>query len=81
MCGLADETLEHFLLECKALDTKRKQTLQSVLTCYHALCLKLRVSELEISLLHVIVDSSILLNKYDQLTSEDIRDIQLHAGS
>ncbi len=78
MCGTADETVNHFLLDCAALSNKRAPIIDDIMRCYNEICVKLGISKLQVGMEQLIVDSSVLLNMYPLLTNYDILDIHYH---
>ena len=61
LCGDADETLTHFLLECKALQECRQPIVAAIESACASLCVDLGICTLGVELVKLVIDCSSVL--------------------
>ena len=70
LCWEAEETLEHFLLKCKALDTARIPAITDIQNVLRDLLVVCPAAS-RFSLLQLVIDSSVIHDgQFDKITNE-----------
>ena len=60
LCNTEDETIEHFLLRCPALQQQRKDTIKDIEESVQLIKNAHNIKDVEISMVQVIIDSTAL---------------------
>ena len=79
-CKHAEETLTHFLLECKALHECRQPIMRYIESACESLCDELGISTLGIELDKLIIDCSSILDENPDIKLNQLQAIQFHSA-
>ena len=80
LCEHAEETLTHFLLECKALHECRQPIMTDIESACESLCEELGISTLGIELDKLIIDCSSVLVENPDIKLIQLQSIQFHSA-
>ena len=80
LCGDADETLSHFLLECKALYTCRQPIVTDIKSACDSLCGDLVICTLDVEIDRLIIGCSCVLAVYPYNEVSQLQEIQFHSA-
>ena len=79
LCGDADETLSHFLLECKALQECRQPIVAAIESACASLCVDLGICTLGVELFKLVIDCSSVLAVHPEVKVAQLQAIQYHS--
>ena len=79
LCGDADETLTHFLLECKALQECRQPIVAAIESACASLCVDLGICTLGVELVKLVIDCSSVLAVHPEDKVAQLQEIQFHS--
>ena len=79
LCGDADETLTHFLLECKALQECRQSMATAIESTCASLCVDLGICSLGVGLVKLVKDCSSVLAVHPEVKEAQLQTIQFHS--
>ena len=80
LCGDADETLLHFLLECKALQTCRQPIVTAIKSACDSLCGDLCICTLGVEIDRLVIDCSYVLAVYPDIEISQLQEIQFQCS-
>ena len=80
LCGDADETLSHFLLECKAFQMCRQPIVTDIKSACDWLCGDLGICTLDIEMGRLTIDCSCVLAVYPDNEISQLQEIQFHSA-
>ena len=79
LCCVADETLTHFLLECKALQECRQPIVAAIESACASLCVDLGICTLGVELVKLVIDCSSVLAVHPEVKVAQLQEIQFHS--
>ena len=79
LCGDADETLTHFLLECLVLQECRQPIVAAIESACASLCVELSISTLGVGLVKLLIDDSSVLAVYPNVKVAQLQTVQFHS--
>ena len=79
LCGDADETLTHFLLECKALQECRQPIVAAIESACASLCVDLGICTLGVELVKLVIDCSSVLAVHPEVKVTQLQEIQFNS--
>ena len=80
LCEYAEETLTHFLLDCKAMHECRQPIMTDIESACESLCEELGISTLGIELDKLIIDCSSVLVENPDIKLIQLQSIQFHSA-
>ena len=74
LCKEDDETLQHFLIDCKSLEEARQPILKDFVRVLNDLTVKYPVSA-EYTLIQLLIDSDIVIHNNERNIDSDLRNL------